>query len=144
MATATQRAPSADAKIAGSGPKVRRTSMNLRARRGSGIEKLDTHTISWHTSTHKHEKQPGAEKSALEEQFNKYKELFTLTPDRLKEITKSFVGVLEEGLQKDKQTVVSSISLLFLLCSAASDLGADALLCLAHASCICLWLADWR
>ena len=46
----------------------------------------------------------------MEEQYNKYKELFTLTPDRLKQITESFAGVLKKGLEEDGQTVVSVIS----------------------------------
>ena len=63
--------------------------------------------VSWHTSTHRHEGRPGASESDLDEQYEKYKELFTLTPDRLKEIVKRFVVVLEAGLKEDKQTVVS-------------------------------------
>lgn len=43
MAAATQRAPSADANISGSGGKGRRTSQSLKGRRGSGVEKMDTH-----------------------------------------------------------------------------------------------------
>lgn len=44
MAAATaQRAPSADANIAGSGGKGRRTSQSLRGRRGSGVEKMTDH-----------------------------------------------------------------------------------------------------
>ena len=42
MSAATQRAPQADANLAGSG-KGRRGSQTLKGRRGSGVEKLDSH-----------------------------------------------------------------------------------------------------
>jgi hexokinase len=68
----------------------------------------DLQVVSLHTSSHKHEGPRGAKESDLEKEFEHYSELFTLTPDRLKTITKKFVGVLETGLKEDNQTVVST------------------------------------
>lgn len=62
-------------------------------------------THYWHTSTHKHEDAPGASEKILNQEYEKYKKMFELTPERLKEITKRFVGVLETGLKKEGQTV---------------------------------------
>lgn len=101
MTADTQRAPGADADIAGSGGRRQ----SLRGRRGSGTEKLDSHIASWHTSTHKHERRPGAQEDQLKDAEKRFSDLFVLTPERLKTITDRFVGVLREGLEKPGQTV---------------------------------------
>jgi hexokinase len=71
------------------------------------LSTLRSQVVSWHTTTHKREGVPYATEDDLDEQFKKYEKLFALSPDRLKEITKSFVEVLKAGLQKEGQTVVS-------------------------------------
>lgn len=63
---------------------------------------------SWHTSTHKHEDNPHAREEDLKKLVERFEKIFTITPQRLRMITDRFVGVLEEGLQKPEQTVVSS------------------------------------
>ncbi|SOV08659.1 probable hexokinase [Ustilago sp. UG-2017a] len=74
-------------------------------RRGSGTEKLETHIVSWHTSSHKHEQSPHAREEELKQHLERFQKLFTITPQRLRMITDRFVGVLEQGLQKPGQTV---------------------------------------
>ncbi|KAE8212283.1 hypothetical protein CF327_g4055 [Tilletia walkeri] len=83
----------------------RRASMALQGRRGSGVEQRDSHVVAWHTSTHRHEKDEGAREEDLKKQLERFTQLFTITPQRLRMITDSFVGVLEDGLAKDGQTV---------------------------------------
>lgn len=68
-------------------------------------------TAHWHTSTHRHEDPVGATEKVLNEQFEKYKDMFELTSDRLKAIVERFVGVLETGLEQPGQTVVSRSSM---------------------------------
>ncbi|CAO1619108.1 unnamed protein product [Sympodiomycopsis kandeliae] len=96
-----EKAPSADANPKGSGGRRQ----SLKGRRGSGTERLDGHIASWHTTSHKHEKEAGATEEELEEQYQRFSDLFTLSADRLKTITERFVGVLEQGLEKPGQTV---------------------------------------
>lgn len=62
--------------------------------------------------------------------------MFTLSPDRLKHIVERFVKVLEVGLEKDKQTVVSCVSK-----PAASRWLKLSCESVAHATRLCLWLA---
>ncbi|KAK0531738.1 hexokinase [Tilletia horrida] len=83
----------------------RRGSVTLQGRRGSGVEQRDSHVVSWHTSTHKHEKDTGAREEDLKKQLERFTQLFTITPQRLRMITDNFVGVLEDGLAQDGQTV---------------------------------------
>lgn len=65
-------------------------------------------THHWHTSTHRHEENPGASEATLEKEYQRFKQMFELTPDRLKTIVKNFVGVLRKGLEEPGQTVVSN------------------------------------
>lgn len=66
---------------------------------------LATQIASWHTSSHKHEDNPHAHEEQLKQTYERFEKLFTITPQRLRMITDRFVGVLEEGLQKEGQTV---------------------------------------
>ena len=66
---------------------------------------LTKQIASWHTSSHKHEENPHAHEEQLKQTYERFEKLFTITPQRLRMITDRFVGVLEEGLQKDGQTV---------------------------------------
>lgn len=110
MATAATQAPKADAKLGGSGSSQRRTSggPQLKGRRGSGVEKFDTHTHTWHTSTHAQKENPCASEEVLKEQYERFKKLFSLPAERLTSITDRFVETLQAGLQKEGNTVVSS------------------------------------
>ncbi|KDN42395.1 putative hexokinase [Tilletiaria anomala UBC 951] len=78
---------------------------SIKGRRGSGVERLETHVVSWHTSTEKHEANPAARDEDLKRLLAKYTEQFTVSADKLKEIVNNFVEVLKNGLEKDGQTV---------------------------------------
>ncbi|KAL9935343.1 hypothetical protein V8E36_005691 [Tilletia maclaganii] len=97
--------PLTPSKRANSTSSQRRSSVTLQGRRGSGVEQRESHVVSWHTSTHKHEKVKGAEEADLKKQLERFTQLFTITPQRLRMITDSFVGQLEDGLAKDGQVV---------------------------------------
>ncbi|KAK0549995.1 hexokinase [Tilletia horrida] len=83
----------------------RRGSVTLQGRRGSGVEQRESGVVAWHTSSHKHEKKEGTSEEDLKKILERYTQLFAITPQRLRMITDSFVGVLENGLAEDGQTV---------------------------------------
>ncbi|PWN39179.1 putative hexokinase [Ceraceosorus guamensis] len=61
--------------------------------------------VTWHSSSHSSRNKMSAAQEQLDEELQKYKDMFTLTPETLVRITDRFVETLEKGLHKDGQTV---------------------------------------